>query len=124
MNGTGDDNRQRRGPPLTFVLAPTSYAKFWVAEDIIKETARTRGYMPCALATEREAFDLDDGSSLWSRVGPEISRRSFKSLIKELKRDDSYTIEYHNKFKRVFPPKNIAQLKPPELTSNKKRILN
>ena len=124
MNGTGADNRQRRGPPLTFVLVQTTNAKFWVAEDIIKETARMKGYMPCALATEREAFDLDDASNLWIRVDHEISRQSFSSLVNDLKRDDSYTIEYHNNFKRVFPPKDIAQLNPTELSSNKKRILN
>ncbi|MYC05578.1 MAG: hypothetical protein F4X57_00075 [Chloroflexi bacterium] len=124
LNGSGADNHQRRGPPLTFVLVQTTFAKSWVSEDIIRQTFRMKGYMPCAVATEREAFDLDDDSNLWIRVDSNVSRQSFSSLVRNLKRDDSYTIEYHNSFKRVLPPKDIARLNPTELSSNKKRILN
>ena len=124
MSGSGSDNRQRRGPPLTFVLMPTTYNKVWIAEALMEETQRRRRTMSCALATEHEALFMGNDDTPWIKVTPDGSRNSFTELVESIEPDDTYAIEYNNDYKRIHPPKRVAQLKAFELNPNEKRILH
>ena len=119
--GKGDDNWQRRGPPLTFVFVPTTYAKLWLGQDIARR--RTADKVPCAIATEHEALNMEVDAATWTKLDPQVSTKSFKSLIEDLHIDPSYRLIYHNEFKRVYPPRELSKVKAYDLRSTHKRIL-
>ena len=119
--GRGSDNWQRRGPPLTFVFVPTTYAKMWLGEDIVKR--RTAGKVPCAIATEHDALNLEVDAFTWLKLDPQVSTHSFKSLIEDLQTDSTYKLIYNNEFKRVYPPRAFSKVKAYDLRSTHKKIL-
>ena len=120
-DGRGTDNWQRRGPPLTLVLVPTTYAKRWLGEDIDKR--RVADKVPCAIATEYEALNLEVDATTWVKLDPQVSGQSFKSLIEDLQIDSTYKLIYHNEFKRVYPPRALSKVKAYDLRATHKKIL-
>ena len=120
-DGRGTDNWQRRGPPLTFVLVPTTYAKRWLGEDIDKR--RVADKVPCAIATEYEALNMEVDATTWVKLDPQVSGQSFKSLIEDLQIDSTYKLIYHNEFKRVYPPRALSKVKAYDLRATHKKIL-
>ena len=53
--GKGFVHQQRRGPPLTLVIVPSSFEKKWFADRIAELYSRR---MFCAIATEYEATEF------------------------------------------------------------------
>ena len=106
-SGSGPDNHQRRGPPLTLVIVPTTYDKQWLSQSIVGEFSRR---MLCAVATEHEALVLSPELKVWLVCERQPYAKSFKDMIQQLDIDPSYSPSTNVDFKRVNPPRDSASL--------------
>ena len=120
VNGRGSDNYQRRGPPLTLVIVPTSFEKKWLSEAINREYGRA---MLCAVATEHEALELSPDVVAWRITERQPNDMAFADMIQRLEIDPSYNPLAKNEFKRVKPPLDSAKIHQFDLRSLQKRIL-
>ena len=82
-----------------------------------------RDKVPCAIATEYEALNMEVDATTWVKLDPQVSGQSFKSLIEDLQIDSTYKLIYHNEFKRVYPPRALSKVKAYDLRATHKKIL-
>lgn len=120
-NGSGPDNSQRRGPPLSLVVVPTAFEKRWYAEMILDEFRQS---MRCAVATEYEAAQMPPDSAPWILCDRTPRNISLKEMVHSLEPDPGYHPLARVDFKRVTPPRDSAKLREFVLTPVQKRIVD
>ena len=119
--GKGVIHQQRRGPPLTLVIVPSSFEKEWIADRI---TDLYSHRMRCAVATEYEDTELPPDTVTWRICERQPSDMSLTDMMQQLQPDPTYAPLARLERERNKPPVDYSELTPSGLKPLHKRVLN